>query len=427
MDSSLSSFCLPTRKSRPDRVNDRMTSDPISSTVGDPCWWCTGSCLTGRPGGGALLSGTARDGERPATYREVLSSREFRAVYAASTLSWVGDYLARAAVTALVFQTTHSVRRLGRRLRHQLRALAARRVGAGLHGRTVPVPQGHGLPVTSPGCCSWPRRGARPALPVILLLLLATALFSPPVRRRPLGDAAGDPPRRPVRRGSGAAHRDRPTGPGPRLLCRRLAGRRRTAPRPVDQCGHLRRAPPCFVRFGVTLRRPGLDQAHRSDLLRETVDGFRLVFLTPALRADRATGLLRLAVRGRAGGVGRGVGSPVDLGVEPRLESRDHHGGGAARLDPRRGQHQPAGLPPATRRRLLRPLAIVTPLALVPTIIDPPTVVVAHCSPAPAASPSEGSSRSRTASSSRRCPTSTGPGPSVWSRAVYSSSRAPRS
>ena len=56
-----------------------------------------------------MLSGTAPDSERPATFHDVLASREFRAVYAASTLSWVGDYLARAAITALVYQNTGSV------------------------------------------------------------------------------------------------------------------------------------------------------------------------------------------------------------------------------------------------------------------------------------------------------------------------------
>ena len=46
--------------------------------------------------------------DRPATFREVLSSAEFRAVFSASTLSWFGDNAARAAVTALVFQRTDS-------------------------------------------------------------------------------------------------------------------------------------------------------------------------------------------------------------------------------------------------------------------------------------------------------------------------------
>src|SRR5690242_17690467 len=46
--------------------------------------------------------------ERTATFGEVLASREYKAVFSASALSWFGDYAARAAVTALVFQQTHS-------------------------------------------------------------------------------------------------------------------------------------------------------------------------------------------------------------------------------------------------------------------------------------------------------------------------------
>ena len=56
-----------------------------------------------------MLSGTARDSERPASFRDVLVIGEFRAIYAASTLSWLGDYIARAAITALVFDLTHNV------------------------------------------------------------------------------------------------------------------------------------------------------------------------------------------------------------------------------------------------------------------------------------------------------------------------------
>ena len=46
---------------------------------------------------------------RPATFGDVFSIPEFRTLYTASALSWVGDYLARAAVTALVFTVTDSV------------------------------------------------------------------------------------------------------------------------------------------------------------------------------------------------------------------------------------------------------------------------------------------------------------------------------
>ena len=55
-----------------------------------------------------MLSGQARK-ERPAGYRAVLASSEFRSLYAGSALSWVGDFAAKAAITAYVYQLTGSV------------------------------------------------------------------------------------------------------------------------------------------------------------------------------------------------------------------------------------------------------------------------------------------------------------------------------
>src|SRR5205814_93647 len=59
--------------------------------------------------GGPPVSHPEPVADRPATFREVLASREYRAVFAASALSWLGDSMARAAVTALVYRETRSV------------------------------------------------------------------------------------------------------------------------------------------------------------------------------------------------------------------------------------------------------------------------------------------------------------------------------
>ncbi len=55
------------------------------------------------------MSDDTRRVDRPATFREVFGEPEYRALYAASTLSWIGDYIARAAITVLVYQQTNSV------------------------------------------------------------------------------------------------------------------------------------------------------------------------------------------------------------------------------------------------------------------------------------------------------------------------------
>lgn len=51
----------------------------------------------------------ARAADRPATFGEVFASREYRYLFSATLLSWFGDYLAKAAVTALIFAQTRSV------------------------------------------------------------------------------------------------------------------------------------------------------------------------------------------------------------------------------------------------------------------------------------------------------------------------------
>jgi MFS family permease len=55
------------------------------------------------------VSNETRTRERPATFREVFGQPEYRAIFAASALSWIGDYIAKAAVTLLVYQETSSV------------------------------------------------------------------------------------------------------------------------------------------------------------------------------------------------------------------------------------------------------------------------------------------------------------------------------
>jgi MFS family permease len=47
--------------------------------------------------------------ERPITFGDLFSVREYRAIYGSLLVNWVGDYLAKAAVTVLVYQQTQSV------------------------------------------------------------------------------------------------------------------------------------------------------------------------------------------------------------------------------------------------------------------------------------------------------------------------------
>jgi MFS family permease len=59
------------------------------------------------------VSDDPRSTERRATFGEVFGVAEYRAVFVATLLSWIGDYMARAAVMALVFVETGSMAATG--------------------------------------------------------------------------------------------------------------------------------------------------------------------------------------------------------------------------------------------------------------------------------------------------------------------------
>ncbi|MFI7599029.1 MFS transporter [Actinoplanes sp. NPDC049681] len=59
-----------------------------------------------RPGDRA---GGAAEPDRPVAFRDVFANREYRALYVSLIVNWVGDYLARAAIITLVYQQSESV------------------------------------------------------------------------------------------------------------------------------------------------------------------------------------------------------------------------------------------------------------------------------------------------------------------------------
>jgi Major Facilitator Superfamily len=315
--------------------------------------------------------------DRPTQFREVFASGEFRALYAASALSWVGDFAARAAVTFMVYARTGSAAASG--------AAFAISFAPWLLGGSVLVAVAERYPYRRVMVwCDLARMmvmavlavlGARMALPALLALLLLCALFTPPfdaARSATMPQVLG--PERYVA-GLGLS-----TAMGaPVQVIGYLLGSAISAKDPQLALA-LNAATFGFsallVRFGLRLREPGLRRERRTGLLRETGEGFRIVFSNPVLRA-----LVLLVFAASLFAI-------VPEGLGAAWASGDADGAHRAWAQGLLMAAVPTGmvlgalaagrlLRPSWRLGSLRPLAFATPLALVPTIIDPPIVVVA--------------------------------------------------
>jgi Major Facilitator Superfamily len=323
-----------------------------------------------------VLSGTARH-SRPTRFRDVFASAEFRALYAASVLSWLGDFVARAAITALVFDLTDSVAASAAAFAI---SFAPWLLGGYL---LVAVAERHSYRRVMVSCdvarMTLMALVAWPGLPLwaMLALLLAAALFSPPfdaARSATLPGILGD------RYVTGIAV-NASTGPPIQVLGYFLgASLAAYSPRLALLVNAATfGASALLIRFGIRAREPGLSRERRTGLLRETGDGFRLVFTNPALRA-----LILLVFGGSLFAI-----VPEGLGAAwaPRFADELERGWAQGVIM----GSVPFGLilgslgvsrlvSPDYRRQLLRPLALATPLALVPMVFDPPVLVVAGLS-----------------------------------------------
>ncbi|MEV6695448.1 MFS transporter [Micromonospora sp. NPDC051196] len=314
--------------------------------------------------------------EGPATFREVFAQGEYRAIFVASTLTWVGDYVAKAAVTLLVYRETDSV------------ALSA----AAFAVSYLPWLIGGPLLATIAErhryrqimmVCDLIRMAlmlliAIPGIPVplILALLFATTLANPPSQaaRSALMPLILPGDRLVVGLSINASVGQAAQVVG-YLLGAAVATVNTTAALLMNATAFAFSA--VLVRFGIRDRAPAMPSEHRRHLLRETADGFRLVFGTPVLRAIAVLvfgamlcsivpeGLAAAWANERADGTMHAglaqalimASSPVGFILGGLLMSR--------------------AVAPARRIVLLRPLAVIAPLVLVPALFDPPPAVVA--------------------------------------------------
>lgn len=319
-----------------------------------------------------------RDGavDRKVTFSEIFGVGEYRAVFLATQLSWIGDYMTRAAVMVLVYVQTDSIAlsaasfaityapwlvggpflaALAERLRYRTVMVTCDVARALLVG-LVAVP---GMP-----------------LPVMLLLVFGVAMLAPPAlaarsallplvlpgERVVLGLA--------VNQAAGQA--SQVTG---YMTAAVIAAFNPRIALLINAVTFTLSA--LLVRTGVRQRPPAMREEQRTTLLRETGQGVRMVFGSPPLRVIAiivfASMLFAILPEGLA------IGWADDL---------------AAGDESRRGLYQglimvanPLGvvlggllisrlLTPSVRRRLVPLLAVLAPMSLVPALAEPGVVGV---------------------------------------------------
>jgi MFS family permease len=311
------------------------------------------------------------DEDRPATYREVFASREFRYVFSGSLLSWLGDFLARVALAALVYDRTRSV-------------LASATTLAVSY-----VPWILGGPLLSALAERYPYRRvmiicdvARMALfgviaipgmpvPALLVLLFAAAMMAPPFEsarsallpqmlsgdRYVVGLSVHNMTRQ-ITQVAGYALGGLLSVLDPQLALAIDAG--------TFGLSAL------LLWLFVQARPAAMAAEHRSHLLRETGQGFQVVFGTPVLRAIAllvfGSAVFSIVPEGLAAGWAGELGG--DSSVQGLIMAAFPAGVVIGGIVVGRA------MAPAMRQRIIRPLAVLVPLSLVPALLAPPLPLV---------------------------------------------------
>jgi MFS family permease len=308
--------------------------------------------------------------DRKVTFSEIFAVGEYSVLFSATQLSWIGDYMARAAVMAIVFIQTGSIAlaaaafaityapwvlggpflaTLAERLRYRKVMVVCDLLRA-LMIALVALP---GMP-----------------LPAMLALVFGVAMLAPPAQaarsavmplvltgeRVVLGiavSAASGQATQVIGYMAGALI----AGINPRVALLINAGTFLTSA--------------VILQFGLRDRPPAMRAEDRSNLLRETGEGFRVVFGTPALRVIAVIVFASVLW----------VIIPEGLAIGWAEHLADDAG--------RRGIYQglimvsnPLGvvfgglvisrlLRPSMRRRLVPVFAVLAPLSLVPALADP--------------------------------------------------------
>lgn len=325
--------------------------------------------------------------DRTVAFSEVLRVREYQALFTVTQLAELGDHMARAAVTALVFFVTDSVAlaattfaisyapwllggpflaAIAERLRYRSVMVTSDALRAVLIGLVVVV-----AVTMLPSTTETATDGIPTAVWLIIALLFAEAMLAPPAlaARSAVMPLVLEGDR--VTLGLALNQTGRQAAQVLGYMAGALIANVDPAVALAINAGAYALSA-LITRLGLRDRAPAMGPEHRSHLLRETREGFQIVFGTPTLRAIAivvfASMLFAIVPEGLA------IGWAQDL---------------AAGDDARRGLYQglimianPIGhvlagllivrlLRPAVRSRLVRYFLVLAPLALVPAVASP--------------------------------------------------------
>jgi len=315
--------------------------------------------------------------ERPVSFRDVFAVSEYRAVYVGLLVSWLGDYLARAAITVLVYQQTSSV--LLSAASFAVSYLPWLVGGPLLAALAERYPYRRVMVISDLIRMSMIALVAIPSLPIpiVLVVLFLGTLASPPSQaarsallplllsreRVVVALAVNATTMQAVQVIGYFAGATIATALNPRLAIAAVAVAFGSSA--------------LIVLLGVRQRPAAASKAGRSHLLRETGEGFRLVFGHRVLRAIAllvfTLTLFAIVPEGLAAAwAAQGNPDPATRGLDQGMIMA------AAPVGWVIGGLAVSRLASAaTRQRLIKPFAILAPIALVPSLLAPPAVVVA--------------------------------------------------
>jgi MFS family permease len=317
------------------------------------------------------------ESDRPATFRDVFAIGEYRAIYSSLLVNWVGDYLSKAAVTILVYQQSKST----------VLAAAAFAISflPWVIGGTLLSAVAERYPYRRVLILSDLSRMVLIALlllphlpiPAMLVLLFLASLGTPPTQaaRSALLPLLVGRDRLPIAIATNAT-----TSQAAQVVGYLAGAALATAVNPqvalaLDVLTFALSA--AFIAAGVRPRPAAVAADQRKHLLRESVQGFRIVFGPRTLRSIA----IMVFVMTMFAVVPEGLAAAWAAQGSPDATTQGLNQGMIMAAGPVGfvigGLLTSRLLTAAQRDRLIRPFAVLSAITLVPALLAPPPLLVA--------------------------------------------------